>query len=47
MNGDWFVYALIFLNAGAMVSYSLSGNWNKTMYWAAVIILNWSLLRMK
>ena len=47
MSGDWFVYALITLNTGAMLFYGLEGNWNKAMYWACVIGLNFSLLRMK
>lgn len=47
MNGDWFVYGLITLNAGAMVSYGWQGNWNKAFYWLYVVGLNWSLLRLK
>lgn len=47
MLGDWFVYCLITLNAGAMISYGWAGNWNKALYWLCVIGLNVSLLRMK
>ena len=47
MSGDYFVYALIALNAGAMVFYGWDGNWNKALYWLCVIGLNVSILRMK
>lgn len=47
MLGDWFVYALMTLNAGAMVSYGIEGRWNKAFYWLCVIGLNYSILRMK
>ena len=47
MLGDWFVYALMTLNAGAMVFYGFEGHWNKSFYWLCVIGLNWSILRMK
>lgn len=47
MIGDWFVYALICLNAGAMVTYAWGGNLNKAFYWLCVIGLNYSILRMK
>jgi hypothetical protein len=47
MIGDWFVYGLITLNAGAMVFYAWDGLWNKAFYWLCVIGLNYSLLRMK
>lgn len=47
MNGDYFVVALIALNAGAMVSYGWAGNWNKAVYWLCVVGLNITLLRMK
>lgn len=47
MSGDWFVYGLMTLNAGAMVWYGWDGNWNKATYWAAVIVLNACVLRMK
>jgi hypothetical protein len=47
MSGDYFVYGLITLNAGAMLFYAYDGLWNKAFYWACVIGLNWSILRMK
>lgn len=47
MSGDYFVYALMTLNAGAMVCYGLEGQWNKSFYWLCVIGLNYSILRMK
>jgi hypothetical protein len=47
MSGDLFVYALIALNAGAMLTYGWQGVWNKAFYWLCVIGLNYSLLRMK
>lgn len=47
MSGDYFVYGLITLNAGAMVFYALDGLYMKAFYWLCVIGLNWSILRMK
>lgn len=47
MSGDCFVYALMALNAGAMIFYGADGHWNKSFYWLCVIGLNWSILRMK
>ena len=47
MTGDWFVYALIALNAGACVTYAWSGVYLKAFYWLCVIGLNYSLLKMK
>ena len=47
MSGDWFVYALIALNAGACVAYTASGSYTKAFYWLCVIGLNLSLLRLK
>lgn len=47
MRGEWFVYGLIVLNFGAMVSYGVEGNWNKVLYWGCVIGLNYSIVRMR
>lgn len=47
MTGDYFVYALMSLNFGAMVCYAWEGNAWKALYWASVILLNYSLLRMR
>ena len=47
LNGDWFVYGLITLNAGAAIGYGWQGNWIKAFYWCCVIGLNYALLRMK
>jgi|CXWL01.1.fsa_nt_gi hypothetical protein len=47
MNGDYFVYALVALNAGACVTYAASGAYTKAFYWLCVIGLNLSLLRLK
>lgn len=47
MNGDWFVYGLITLNAGAAIGYGWQGQWWKVLYWVAVIVLNVSLLKLK
>lgn len=47
MSGDWFVYALMALNAGAMIFYGFEGHWNKSFYWLCVIGLNYSILRMR
>lgn len=47
MSGDYFVYALIVLNTGAMVSYGWQGLWLKSFYWLCVVGLNLSLLRLK
>ena len=47
MSGDWFVYALMTLSAGAMVTYGAQGLWVKSFYWLCVIGLNFSILRMK
>jgi hypothetical protein len=43
--GDWFVYGLITLNAGAMVFYALDGLYMKAFYWACVIGLNVCVLK--
>lgn len=47
MLGDWFVYALMTLNAGAMLTYGWQGAYVKAFYWLCVIGLNWSILRMR
>jgi hypothetical protein len=47
MSGDWFVYALIALNAGACLFYAVEGQSWKAFYWLCVIGLNCALLRMK
>jgi len=47
MSGDWFVYGLITLNAGAMVAYGWQGLYMKSFYWLCVIGLNFSIMRMK
>ena len=47
MSGDYFVYGLISLNAGAMLTYGWQGYGWKAFYWLCVIGLNFSLLRMK
>ena len=47
MSGDWFVYALITLNAGACVTYAWQGAGWKALYWLAVVILNVCLLKLK
>lgn len=47
MTGDWFVYGLICLNAGAAVFYAWEGLYVKAFYWVCVIGLNCSLLKMK
>ena len=47
MSGDYFVYGLIALNLGACVTYTWQGLYVKGMYWAAVVVLNLTLLRLK
>ena len=47
MTGDWFVYGLITLNAGAMLTYGWQGNWWKAAYWFFVIGLNYCILKMR
>ena len=47
MLGDWFVYGLMTLNAGAMLTYGWQGAYTKAFYWLCVIGLNWSILRMR
>lgn len=47
MTGDWFIYALMTLNAGAMLTYAIQGHGWKAVYWASVIVLNYSLLKLK
>lgn len=47
MIGDYFIYALITLNLGAMVSYGWQGHWSRAFYWLCVVGLNYSLLRLK
>lgn len=47
MSGDYFVYGLVTLNAGACLVYAWEGQWVKSFYWLCVIGLNVSLLRMK
>lgn len=45
--GDYFMMALMTLNAGAMVAYSLAGNWTKGLYWLCALGLNFCVLRLK
>lgn len=47
MTGDYFVYALMTLNAGAAVTYGWQGHWIKAFYWCCVIGLNFALVKMK
>lgn len=47
MSGDYFVYGLMALNAGAMAFYAWDGLYMKAFYWLCVIGLNFSILRMK
>ena len=47
MAGDYFVLALMTLNAGACVTYAWQGHWMKAFYWLCVIGLNFSLLKFK
>ena len=35
------------LNAGAMLTYAIQGHGWKAVYWASVIVLNYSLLKLK
>ena len=46
MAGDWFVMALMTLNAGAAIAYAYQGVWWKVLYWCAVVLLNLSLLKL-
>ena len=47
MNGDWFVMALMTLNACACVTYTWQGLYVKALYWAAALTLNFCILRMQ
>ena len=47
MTGDWFIYALMTLNAGAMLTYAIQGHGWKAVYWASLIVRNDSLLKLK
>lgn len=47
MSGDWFVYGLMTLNAGAASFYAIEGQLIKTVYWLAVMVLNFCVLRMR
>lgn len=47
MTADLFVYALMTLNLGACLFYAWEGAWIKSLYWMAVIVLNYCLVRMK
>lgn len=47
MSGDWFVWALMVLNAGAAGFYLWEGKTIKTVYWLAVMVLNFCVLRMR
>ncbi len=47
MTGDWFVWGMITMNAGAMLAYAWQGHGWKAVYWASVLVLNYSLLRLK
>lgn len=47
MTGDYFVYALIALNAGASVFYACEGQYVKATYWICVVGLNVCLLKLK
>ena len=47
MSGDLSVYGLMSLNAGACLFYAWEGAGYKALYWASVIVLNFSLLKLK
>ena len=47
MTGDTFVYVLMSLNAGASVTYAWQGQWVKSLYWVAALLLNFCVLKMK
>ena len=47
MSGDTFVYTLMLLNAGASVAYLWHGQYIKSLYWVAALLLNFCVLRMR
>lgn len=47
MSGDYFVYALMTLNAGAAGFYLWEGKGIKALYWLAVVVLNFCLVKMR
>jgi hypothetical protein len=47
MTGDYFVYLLIALNAGACLFYLADGQAWKAFYWLCVIGLNLCLLKLQ
>lgn len=47
MSGDYFVYSLMTLNLGAAGFYAWEGQLIKTVYWVAVLVLNYCVLRMR
>lgn len=42
---DYFVYALIALNAGASAAYFVQGDRWKALYWFAASVLNFCVLK--
>ncbi len=40
MSGDWFIGAIVFLQAGATVAYLSEGKWIEAVLWAAYGISN-------
>jgi hypothetical protein len=47
MTGDYFIYTLMALNAGASLTYGWQGHWIKSLYWIAALLLNFCVLRMR
>ena len=47
MLGDWFIYGLMTMNAGASLAYAWEGAAYRSLYWATVMLLNYCLLKLK
>ena len=47
MSGDYFIYTLMSLNAGASVTYAWQGHYIKALYWVSALLLNFCVLRKR
>lgn len=47
LAGDWFIVAMMTLNASAAVAWAYHGFWWKALYWSAAFLLNLSVMRMQ
>lgn len=45
--GDWVLVVNMGLNVAAMAAYAYQGHWRNVGYWAAVLQVNFWLMRMR